>query len=134
MLAIRTIVAATLSAASISAFAGADHMVIAMPQLPTVIEPQGLNNNAIDRYLPSVFETLLKADNATGELKPGLAESWKRVSPETVEFKLRHGVKFHDGTDFTADDVVFTFGPERFSAKRLRAAPSRGNSSGTSRK
>ena len=40
MLAIRTIVAATLSAASIAAFAGADHMVIAMPQLPTVIEPQ----------------------------------------------------------------------------------------------
>lgn len=118
MLAIRTIVAATLSAASIAAFAGADHMVIAMPQLPTVIEPQGLNNNAIDRYLPSVFETLLKADNATGELKPGLAESWNRVSPDTVEFKLRHGVKFHDGTDFTADDVVFTFGPERFSGEK----------------
>lgn len=118
MLAIRTIVAATLSAASIAAFAGADHMVIAMPQLPTVIEPQGLNNNAIDRYLPSVFETLLKADNATGELKTGLAESWNRVSPDTVEFKLRHGVKFHDGTDFTADDVVFTFGPERFSGEK----------------
>lgn len=101
-----------------SAWAGADHMVIAMPQIPTIIEPQGINNNAIDRYVSSVFETLVKADQTTGELKPGLAVSWKRISPETVEFKLREGVKFHDGTAFTADDVVFSFGPERFSGEK----------------
>lgn len=101
-----------------AAVAGADHMVIAMPQLPTIIEPQGLNNNAIDRYVGTVFETLLVADQKTGELKPGLAESWKRISPDTVEFKLRAGVKFHDGTPLTADDVVFSFGPERFSGEK----------------
>lgn len=99
-------------------FASADHMVIAMPQIPTIIEPQGLNNNAIDRYVGNVFETLLVADQQTGELKPGLAVSWKRISPTTVEFKLRHNVKFHDGTPFTADDVVFSFGPERFSGEK----------------
>src|SRR3989338_368148 len=40
---------------------------------------------------------------------PGLAESWQPVGDTTWEFKLRRGVKWHDGTPFTADDVVFTF-------------------------
>lgn len=100
-----------------TASASADNMVVAVQQLPTTVEPQGINNNALDRVAYSIFETLIRADLKTGNLYPGLAESWKRVSPETVEFKLRRGVKFHDGTDFTADDVVFTFGEERFMGK-----------------
>lgn len=110
--------AALFCSSVLNAWASADHMVIAMPQIPTIIEPQGINNNAIDRYVGNVFETLLKADQKTGELKPGLAESWCRLSPDTVEFKLRSGVRFHDGTPLTADDVVFTFGPERFSGEK----------------
>jgi len=39
---------------------------------------------------------------------PALATSWKPVNDTTWEFKLREGVKFHDGSDFTADDVVFS--------------------------
>src|SRR5690349_18263286 len=42
------------------------------------------------------------------EIKPALAASWKLVDDTTWEFKLRPGVKFHDGTPFTADDVIFT--------------------------
>lgn len=110
--------AALFCSSVLNAWASADHMVIAMPQIPTIIEPQGINNNAIDRYVGNVFETLLKADQKTGELKPGLAESWRRLSPDTVEFKLRSSVRFHDGTPLTADDVVFTFGPERFSGEK----------------
>lgn len=110
--------AALFCSSVLNAWASADHMVIAMPQIPTIIEPQGINNNAIDRYVGNVFETLLKADQKTGKLKPGLAESWCRLSPDTVEFKLRSGVRFHDGTPLTADDVVFTFGPERFSGEK----------------
>lgn len=114
-----------------SAFASADNMVVAVQQLPTIVEPQGINNNALDRVAYSIFETLIRADLKTGELHPGLAESWKRISPETVEFKLRRNVKFHDGTDFTADDVVFTFGEERFLGKnapgRAAAAEFLGN-------
>ena len=42
------------------------------------------------------------------EIKPALATSWKLVDDTTWEFRLRQGVKFHDGTPFTADDVIFT--------------------------
>lgn len=106
-----------------AALASAEHMVVAVQQLPPTVEPQGINNNAIDRVVASIYETLIYADTHTGEMKPGLAESWKRISPETVEFKLRKGVKFHDGTDFTADDVVFSFGPERFSGEKAPGRP-----------
>lgn len=56
----------------------------------------------------SVFETLIHYDPADGEFKPVLAESWKRVDDKTLEFKLRRDVKFHDGSPFDADDVVYT--------------------------
>lgn len=57
-----------------------------------------------------VQEGLLTTDLATGEALPALAESWE-VSGDglTYTFYLRRGVKFHDGTDFTAADVVYTF-------------------------
>jgi peptide/nickel transport system substrate-binding protein len=42
------------------------------------------------------------------EKRPALATSWKLVDDTTWEFKLRQGVVFHDGTPFTADDVIFT--------------------------
>jgi peptide/nickel transport system substrate-binding protein len=54
------------------------------------------------------FDPLVKQDEQQ-RLKPGLAESWKPLDDTTWEFKLRKGVKFHDGSDFTADDVIATF-------------------------
>ena len=42
-------------------------------------------------------------------LEPDLAESWSNIDDVTWEFKLREGVTFHDGTPFTADDVLYSF-------------------------
>lgn len=56
----------------------------------------------------NVFEPLIYlASDYT--LKPGLAESWDLVPPSTWRFHLRHGVNFHDGKAFTADDVMWTW-------------------------
>ncbi len=62
-------------------------------------------NNSLGRH---VFETLVKTDEAQRML-PGLAESWKALNDHEWEFKLRKGVKFHDGQELTADDVIATF-------------------------
>ncbi|MEF2072921.1 ABC transporter substrate-binding protein [Consotaella aegiceratis] len=56
----------------------------------------------------SIWDGLLYRDPDTGEYVGNLAESWKWVDDTTLEFKLRQGVKFHNGEDFNADDVVYT--------------------------
>ncbi|WP_372824925.1 ABC transporter substrate-binding protein [Polaromonas sp.] len=60
-----------------------------------------------------IYSALIDLDRQ-GDLKliPGLATSWKRINDHTVELTLRKGVKFHNGDEMTAEDVVFTFGPE----------------------
>ena len=54
------------------------------------------------------WDTLIYRDPETFQLKPLLATSWRYVDDTTLEFELRAGVKFHDGSPFTADDVVYT--------------------------
>ena len=53
-----------------------------------------------------IYDGLLYKNLDTGEIVPALAESWEFTGPLTMEFTLRQGVKFHNGVDFTADDVV----------------------------
>ncbi|MGH1445533.1 MAG: ABC transporter substrate-binding protein [Cognatishimia sp.] len=55
-----------------------------------------------------IYDGLLYKNLDTGEIVPALAESWEFTGPLTMEFTLRQGVKFHNGADFTADDVVTT--------------------------
>lgn len=54
-----------------------------------------------------VFDALVQVDTR-GRIAPGLAESWRTANPLTWEFKLRKGVRFHDGTELTADDVIYS--------------------------
>ncbi|WP_341909039.1 ABC transporter substrate-binding protein [Ferrovibrio terrae] len=78
------------------------------------LEPLREQSNVGARSLSFIYEGLI-GRNLLSELEavPALAESWKRVDGRTVELTLRKGVKFHNGDEMTAEDVVFTFGKER---------------------
>ncbi|MGH2811151.1 MAG: peptide ABC transporter substrate-binding protein [Actinomycetota bacterium] len=66
--------------------------------------------------LKQICEPLVVADPVTGELLPGAAESWEiSEDAKTVSFKLRKGMKFHNGTEVVAEDYVFSM--SRFAAK-----------------
>lgn len=58
----------------------------------------------------NIFDNLVRFKRGSTEIEPSLAESWQ-ISPNHLEytFKLRKGVKFHDGTDFNADAVLFSY-------------------------
>lgn len=55
-----------------------------------------------------IFDRLIWRNPDTNELEPMLATSWEWIDDDTLEFKLREGVTFHDGETFEADDVVYT--------------------------
>ena len=86
----------------------AQTLTVALATAPTSIDPlfQQLGSN--HELAIHTFDTLLQM-SPTMQLRPGLAESWGPTSDPLVwEFKLRKGVKFHDGTPFTAQDVLFS--------------------------
>ena len=60
--------------------------------------------------LVSQTNDMLVMRDDKGDLHPGLATSWEAIDPTTTRFHLRQGVKFSDGVEFTADDVVFSIG------------------------
>jgi peptide/nickel transport system substrate-binding protein len=65
-------------------------------------------------FFSSIWEPLIGKDWIGGLKRvPQLATEWHRIDAQTVELKLRQGVKFHNGEEMTADDVVFTFSRER---------------------
>ena len=99
-------------------------LVIAVNKLPRGLEPADNTGNVDVRATYSIFDTLIRRDflkpdtDGGAKLIPGLATSWKRINPTTLELDLRKGVKFHNGTEFTADDVLFTFSEERLRGKK----------------
>lgn len=72
------------------------------------MDPHSLNETTQLSVTGNVYEPLVTRDKTTA-LAPALATAWKQTTPVVWRFDLRKGVTFHDGTPFTADDVVFSF-------------------------
>jgi peptide/nickel transport system substrate-binding protein len=103
---IRCIVAAAF--AFFVGSAAAQELRIGLASEPTAMDPHYHNLSPNNSLLNHIFERLVGQDERQ-RMVPELAESWKTIDPTTWEIKLRRNVKFHDGTPFTADDVLFSF-------------------------
>ena len=76
------------------------------------MDPYALNEVLTLSITGNIYEPLVARDRNL-QLTPGLATAWRRLRPTLWSFTLRKGVTFHDGTPFTADDVVFSFNRAR---------------------
>ena len=90
--------------------AAQDQLVLGVPLEPPNLDPTSGAAAAVDSVVyGNIFEGLVRITQS-GDVAPALAESWE-VSADGLEytFRLRRGVRFHDGTTFDANDVVVSF-------------------------
>ena len=104
---LRALALATAASIILAGAAAAQTLTIGVRAGPESIDPHYTATGTHAEALKHVFDTLVWSGDKL-QLEPGLATSWKVVDPTTWEFKLREGVKFHDGSDFTAEDVKFS--------------------------
>lgn len=105
----RTLLAATILAGS-SAIASAETLRWARAGDSLTMDPHSQNEGPTHALAQQVYEPLISPDMEAKPI-PALATQWavKDGNPNVWVFKLREGVKFHGGEDFTAEDVVFSF-------------------------
>src|SRR5688572_24460037 len=72
------------------------------------LDPHSQNHATTSAILQHTYEGLTRYSRDY-KIEPALATAWKEMSPTQYRFTLRKNVKFHDGSPFTADDVVFSF-------------------------
>ena len=75
---------------------------------PVTMDPHATNTSPVLGFLNNVYEGLVRRNPDMG-VEPALAESWEPLGDKGWRFNLRKGVKFHNGEDFTADDVIFSY-------------------------
>ncbi|HZQ62646.1 MAG TPA: ABC transporter substrate-binding protein [Casimicrobiaceae bacterium] len=97
LLLLATCVVATLACAA--------ELVVGLGTDVTSIDPHYHNVTPNNNVAFHIFGYLVER-NEKSQLQPGLATEWRTIDPLTWEFKLRRGVKFHDGSEFTAADVI----------------------------
>ncbi len=85
-----------------------EELIVAQEGEPKSLDIHKGNDGFSLRINKQIYSRLVES-NGKMEVEPGLAESWKNIDEKTTQFKLRKGVKFHNGDDFTAKDVKFSF-------------------------
>lgn len=100
---------ATITLAALAATAQAQTLRWAAQNDILTMDPHSQNHATTNAILQHAYEGLVRY-TPKYEIEPALATKWTFISPTQVRFELRKGVKWHDGTPFSADDVVFSYG------------------------
>lgn len=72
------------------------------------LDPANHRDRVTESVLRNIFDPLVIVD-ANGEIKPKIADSWEQLSPTEWQISIKQGIKFHDGSELTAEDVKFSF-------------------------
>lgn len=101
---------ATSAVIAMSSAALADTVTVGAANVSSYLDPGRDHSNVGSQFYYNAFDTLISRDHAKLDpvWEPALATEWKLIDDMTMELKLREGVKFHNGEDLTADDVVFS--------------------------
>lgn len=93
-----------------TAAAGSEVLKVAVQSLPSTLDANARVGNDGIQFYYNIYDTLIMRDSSADQptYLPGLAVSWEQIDDLTWEFKLREGVKFHDGTTMNAEDVVYS--------------------------
>lgn len=102
-----TLALGTLAALPAGAQAPSTALTIGVGAPVTSIDPHFFNASFNSAVASHIFDRLTER-TPDARLVPGLAENWRVISETVWEFRLRQGVRWHDGRAFTADDVAFT--------------------------
>lgn len=100
-------VAIALSAGFIASVVQAEDLRVGTQMKLMTLDPHYADLNENNSLLSHIYERLVNQDEQLNP-QPGLAVSWRRLSETRWEFKLREGVTFHDGSPFTAKDVIYS--------------------------
>jgi len=103
----QVLMAATAGLALLAGAAQAQTLRMGVGAQITSTDPHFHNISPNNAFASMVFDNLIETDDRA-RTRPGLAESWRPVGEDVWEFRLRRGVTFHNGSDFTAEDVAFT--------------------------
>ena len=91
-----------------TALPGRDVIIVGLASAPETLDPADHRSRQSETVIRNMFDGLVTRDTTSG-VHLELAEELNWLDDKTLEVKLRQGVKFHDGVEMTADDVVFTF-------------------------
>jgi peptide/nickel transport system substrate-binding protein len=103
----RLLLLVAISVSLTFATANAKTLRVSLSDDATTLDPHVANLAINNRLLNNIYEGLVTRDKDFNVV-PALAVSWSQPDVKTWRFKLRPNVKFHDGSSFTADDVVFS--------------------------
>jgi peptide/nickel transport system substrate-binding protein len=88
---------------------GRQTIIVGIASAPLTLDPADYRGRETETVIRNIFDGLVTRDTRSG-VHLELAEEMNWLDDQTLRIKLRQGVKFHNGTELTADDVVFTFG------------------------
>src|SRR5947208_14163677 len=105
---------------------GKDTLTVALPSHAPTLDPHMHFERVGILVNINMFDSLLHR-SAKLEFEPSLALSWKALNDTTWEFKLRKGVKFHNGDTMTAEDVKYSFERVTEPGQEKKKSPQYGN-------